>query len=105
MARLLRSMPELLVLIKGMVAAIRSVLLTLLLLFLILYVFAILFRQLTVDSDIGEDKFPNIMKAMQTLVLDGILYDGPGDLMAAWEEQSMYLLIVAYYLFVLCAAL
>merc|ERR1719261_1833076 len=78
-ARLLRSMPELLVLIKGMIAAIRSVFFTLLLLFLLLYVFAILFRQLTVDSTIGEEKFPAMMKTIQTLVLDGILFDGTGD--------------------------
>merc|ERR1719183_2384679 len=61
MARLLRSMPELLVLIKGMIAAIRSVFFTLLLLFLLLYVFSILFRQLTMESLIGEEKFPSIL--------------------------------------------
>merc|ERR1719453_587936 len=69
-ARLLRSMPELLVLIKGMIAAIRSVFFTLLLLFLLLYVFAILVRQLTVDTTIGEEKFPTIIKSIQTLTLD-----------------------------------
>jgi len=104
-ARLLRSMPELLVLIKGMIAAIRSVFFTLVLLFLILYVFAILFRQLTVDTAIGAEKFYNILSCMQTLVLDGILFDGPGDLMALIEDESLYVLVVVYYLFVLFAAL
>merc|ERR1719265_2737752 len=103
MARLLRSMPELLVLIKGMIAAIRSVFFTLVLLFLILYVFAILFRQLTVDTVIGAEKFYNILSCMQTLVLDGILFDGPGDLMALIEDESLYVLVVVYYLFVLFA--
>merc|ERR1712003_287953 len=51
MARLLRSMPELLILIKGMVAALRSVFFTLLLLVILMYVFAILFRQMTMDVD------------------------------------------------------
>lgn len=105
MARLLRSMPELLVLIKGMIAAIRSVFFTLLLLVLLLYVFSILFRQMTVDATIGKLKFPTIMSSIHTLVLDGILFDGPGDLMALMEEENLYILIVAYYFFVLFAAL
>merc|ERR1719265_1702587 len=99
MARLLRSMPELLVLIKGMIAAIRSVFFTLLLLVLLLYVFSILFRQMTVDAVIGKLKFPTIMSSIHTLVLDGILFDGPGDLMALMEEENLYILIVAYYFF------
>merc|ERR1712086_1005928 len=50
MARLLRAFPELLILIKGMVASMRSVFTTLFLLVLFLYVFGIAFAQLTSDT-------------------------------------------------------
>lgn len=105
MARLLRSMPELLMLIKGMIAAIRSVFFTLVLLFLLLYVFAILFRQMSADTDLEEDYFPGMGSAIHTLVLDGILFDSPGDLMSVMIEDSQYHLILAFYLFVLLATL
>mmetsp|Transcript_114998 Transcript_114998/g.211479 ORF Transcript_114998/g.211479 Transcript_114998/m.211479 type:complete len:788 (+) Transcript_114998:60-2423(+) len=104
MARLLRSMPELLILIKGMIAAIRSVFFTLLLLFLLLYISAILFRQLTADSAVGEEFFPGIMSTAHRLVLDGMLHDGPADLMAACVDEGMYILVPLFYMFILMAA-
>merc|ERR550532_2916939 len=78
MAKLLRSMPELLILIKGMVSAMRSVFFTLLLLGILIYVFAIAFRQLTADTDAGKIYFYNIPKSMHTLLIDGTIMDGPG---------------------------
>merc|ERR1719262_2019509 len=59
MARLLRAMPELLILIKGMVAALRSVFFTLGLLFVMLYIFGIAFVQICDDSPC-ELIFPDV---------------------------------------------
>merc|ERR1719359_2750168 len=64
MARLLRSIPELVVLIKGIKAVSRSVLVFFLLWFIIIYVFAVLFKQLTYDEDIGDRYFETVPHAM-----------------------------------------
>merc|ERR1719446_1940249 len=71
MARMLRSMPELLILIKGMVAAMRSVGFVLLLLFIMMYVFSIAFVQFLRDTDAGKSLFPGIPIAIYTLLMSG----------------------------------
>merc|ERR1719487_215615 len=75
MARLLRSMPELMILIKGMVAGMRSVIFTLFLLIVIIYIFAIAFRQLADGTEVGEDYFSNVPLAMATLLHRGTFMD------------------------------
>merc|ERR1712187_205520 len=50
MVRLLRAMPELLILVKAMGASIRSCSFVAILEFMILFVFGILFKQLTAES-------------------------------------------------------
>jgi hypothetical protein len=75
MARLLKAMPELLVLIKGMVVAMRSVFFTLCLLAGILYVFGIAFVQLMKDTTAGDAYFGSVPQAMNSLLLQGLLPD------------------------------
>lgn len=75
MARLLRAMPELMVLIKGMVVAMRSVFFTLILLAGIIYIFGIAFVQLLKDTDVGDELFKNVFMAMDSLLLQGVLPD------------------------------
>jgi len=75
MAKLLRAVPELIILIKGIWVAARSVFFTLVLLVLIIYVFAIILRQVTDDTIIGREYYASIPKAMQSLLLDGVLPD------------------------------
>mmetsp|Transcript_95664 Transcript_95664/g.275649 ORF Transcript_95664/g.275649 Transcript_95664/m.275649 type:complete len:693 (+) Transcript_95664:105-2183(+) len=107
MARLFRAMPELLILIKGMVAATRSVLFTLCLLAIILYVFGIAFRQLvgeTVRNADGELYFGSVFTAMHTLLLDGTLMDGTGSVVKALARES-FAYVAMFYLFILLAAL
>mmetsp|Transcript_13072 Transcript_13072/g.33698 ORF Transcript_13072/g.33698 Transcript_13072/m.33698 type:complete len:742 (+) Transcript_13072:107-2332(+) len=86
LARMLRSMPELMILIKGMVAATRSVFFTLCLLFILLYVFAILMTQLTDGSPIydpeHENYFKSIPTSMYSLLLYGTFLDNLGPVMA-----------------------
>merc|ERR1719277_972170 len=52
--RLFRSVPELLILIKGIAAAARSVFFTLILLLLLLYAFGISMKQMTEGTSIGS---------------------------------------------------
>jgi len=95
MARLLRAMPELLILIKGMIAAMRSVSFTLGLLFVMLYIFAIAFVQLC-DGSECQVFFPDVPSAMHELLLNAALMDGLANLVLPLKEQSLILLLVLY---------
>merc|ERR1719482_1395006 len=60
MAKLLWAIPELVILIKGILTAARSVFFTLMLLVILLYLYAIVFRQITKGSPFGEEFYPSI---------------------------------------------
>jgi len=75
MAKLLRAVPELIILIKGIWVAARSVLFTLLLLFIIIYFFAIVLRQITSETEIGDKYYKSVPAAMSSLLLDAVLPD------------------------------
>merc|ERR1719291_1098270 len=62
-ARLLHAAPELLILAKGIFAAIRSVIAVMCLLSLVVYVFAILFVQLLSGSAVAVGMFENVPEA------------------------------------------
>jgi len=103
MARLFRAMPELLILIKGMMAAMRSVFFTLCLLVIVLYVFGIALTQLVgvsvLNAD-GKPYFGTVPGSMYTLLLDGTLMDGVGPCVKALGNES-YLFAFVFYVFVL----
>eukprot|EP00427_Karlodinium_veneficum_P042552 CAMPEP_0169262392 /NCGR_PEP_ID=MMETSP1016-20121227/43683_1 /TAXON_ID=342587 /ORGANISM="Karlodinium micrum, Strain CCMP2283" /LENGTH=480 /DNA_ID=CAMNT_0009344915 /DNA_START=286 /DNA_END=1726 /DNA_ORIENTATION=+ len=103
LARLLRAMPELLVMIKGMLAATRSVALTILLLVFILYVFGIVERLLSNDTEVGEKYFSSVPTAMGNLVLHGALLDNVGAVMEDLSSQP--LCAIAYVVVIMLAAL
>lgn len=77
MARLMRAVPELVTLIKGMLAAVRSVGSTLVLLVIFMYIFAIIFTQYFQDHPDPEyiNRFGTMMNSMFTLFLAGTLLD------------------------------
>eukprot|EP00927_Polykrikos_kofoidii_P084894 TRINITY_DN9081_c0_g1_i1.p1 TRINITY_DN9081_c0_g1~~TRINITY_DN9081_c0_g1_i1.p1 ORF type:complete len:664 (-),score=140.56 TRINITY_DN9081_c0_g1_i1:252-2243(-) len=104
MAKLLRAMPELLILIKGMVSAMRSVCFTLLLQLIILYVFGITFVQITSDMEIGQKHFGLVVTSMHTLLVYGTLMDNIGELVYELIEESAINAGV-FYIFVLISAL
>lgn len=104
MARLLRAMPELMILIKGMVAAMRSVFFTLFLLVIIMYVFAVAFTQLTDGTQVGDMHFKSVPDSMYTLLLYGTLLDNVGPLADRLGRESLFLGAV-FFFFVLLGAL
>jgi len=63
------------ILIKGIGAASRSVCVFFLLWLIIIYVFAVVFRQLADGSEVGDGYFGSVPEAMNTLLLRGILAD------------------------------
>eukprot|EP00441_Pelagodinium_beii_P038469 CAMPEP_0197631874 /NCGR_PEP_ID=MMETSP1338-20131121/8893_1 /TAXON_ID=43686 ORGANISM="Pelagodinium beii, Strain RCC1491" /NCGR_SAMPLE_ID=MMETSP1338 /ASSEMBLY_ACC=CAM_ASM_000754 /LENGTH=796 /DNA_ID=CAMNT_0043203413 /DNA_START=72 /DNA_END=2462 /DNA_ORIENTATION=+ len=75
MARLVRMMPELMILVKGLLVASRSVFFTLVLLMIITYVFAIAFMQLAKDTPEVDHLFGSFGDSMLNLILHCILPD------------------------------
>jgi len=74
MARVLRSVPELVVLVKTIGVASRSVFFFFVFWLIIIYVYAVACRQITRDdNDIAGKYFESVPDAMNTLLLDGIL--------------------------------
>eukprot|EP00929_Paragymnodinium_shiwhaense_P053792 TRINITY_DN2695_c0_g1_i1.p1 TRINITY_DN2695_c0_g1~~TRINITY_DN2695_c0_g1_i1.p1 ORF type:complete len:988 (-),score=302.05 TRINITY_DN2695_c0_g1_i1:112-2994(-) len=101
-ARLLRSVPELVILMKGVVSALRSMAVFVLLWTLLVYIFAVFLRHVTDDSEIGLEYFETVPHAMNTLVLDGIL---PGSGRLVHEiTVAVPLLYPVLMIFVLIAA-
>jgi len=72
MAKILRAVPELVIIMKGIGFAARSVAVFMVLWVMIVYVFAVAFRQLTNDLDIGRTYFPTVPGAMNTLLMQGV---------------------------------
>lgn len=103
MARLLHAMPELMILVKGISVAARSVFFTLLLLIIILYIFAVVFRQLCADNELEESHFASVPEAMVTLLLQGVLPD-QGTLVTDLGNQHLVFGAVAI-VFVLLSSL
>jgi len=95
-ARLLRLFPEFMVLVAGTLQGIRSVVATLGLLSLLIYVFAILFTQLLQGTTTATDlQFDGVMQSMNTLMLQGIFADQAqmitSMLEAGWVEYFVFL--------------
>jgi len=81
MAKLMRFFPELQIIVKGMVAAVRSVICTAILLIMILYVWAIIFTSEYHQGDISDDDvmgtanqlFGSMTKSMRHLFIMGTI--------------------------------
>mmetsp|Transcript_3534 Transcript_3534/g.8804 ORF Transcript_3534/g.8804 Transcript_3534/m.8804 type:complete len:760 (-) Transcript_3534:34-2313(-) len=104
MARLLRAMPEIMILIKGMLQASRSVIFTLLLLLMLMYVFAIAMTQLLDGTKIGDRKYSSVLHSMASLWIHGALLDEV-NWMTKQLSRDSYACTALFTLFVLLAAL
>lgn len=104
-AKLVRLVPELIILLKGMIIAGKSVAVTMSLLAIVLYVFAIFFVQTSsvfAPSAHGEF-FTNMKTSVNTLWLNGILVDETsGIAMKLWDEN--WVLLLVFYCFILLSA-
>ncbi|CAE7210690.1 sohB [Symbiodinium pilosum] len=68
-------MPEVMIIIKGLTVASRSVFFTFVLLLLINYIFAIAFRQLAQDTPLEMSLFPSVHGAVLNLVVQCVMPD------------------------------
>ncbi|OLP76729.1 Sodium channel protein para [Symbiodinium microadriaticum] len=105
MARLLRMVPELLILVKAIAAAMRSVGFTLILLFIVLYVFGIGFTQLLKGSELLEDRFKGVALSMQMLFLHCTLLDSISELVEIFMEDQQWVALALLYSFLILSAI
>eukprot|EP00439_Symbiodinium_sp_Y106_P019616 s2665_g2.t1 len=105
MARLLRYMPELFILVKAIVAAMRSVVFTLALLMLLLYAFSIAFTQSLKGTACGRIYFNNVLLSMQSFFIFGTLLDEVWDLVSAMVAEKLWLALAGLYLFIIFSSI
>jgi len=103
MTRLLRAVPEVITLLKGIVAALRSVFFTLVLLVLLLYIFGIIFRSEAKGSSV-EDLFPSVTESMWVLLVHGTFLDAVADVITAVRQKGDAFMTVVLLLFILLSS-
>jgi len=96
LAKLLQSIPELVIIMKGIKFASRSVSVFFALWLVIIYVFAILFRQLTDQTKVGANYFPSVLAAMNSLMLQGIFPESAAMVNESAEIWYLWPLIVFF---------
>jgi hypothetical protein len=103
MARIFRAIPELMIMVKGMAAATRSVAVTLLLLSTCIYVFGIAFTQLMESSPHGKKYFASVPDSMNTLLAYGIIMENTPDLINDIGKEHI-VFAALFLIFVLLAS-
>merc|ERR1712187_876086 len=83
-----------------MAAASRSVVLTLFLLSIIIFVFAVGFRQATDGTPLGNSAFRTVPIAFETLLLKGILPDQRDVVLELGEAEFVYKIIALIFILV-----
>lgn len=101
-ARLLRYVPELMVIIRGIAAAMRSMAVTLTLLVLLIYVFAIVFTQLLMGSEPGSHYFASVPGSMLSLAFYGIILEGTPEVVKE-VGQASFVCAALFFVFILTA--
>merc|ERR1719310_1834810 len=90
MARLLRAVPELLILIKGMMAGMRAVFFVCILMLIFTYIMAIALVQISTGTEsVEEEYFETVPAAMLSLLIHGALLDEFGGLVYTLQEESI----------------
>jgi len=106
MAKLMKAFPELMLIVKGLVAAARAVAWTLVLLLMIMFVFSILFTSVfhqgwATDEEVEDDigfYFGSMSKSMFTLVIYGTLLDEVTDCATAIRGSGKIITMLPVFL-------
>lgn len=88
------------IMIKGVVAASRSVFVTLVLLLFIVYVWAIGFRTVTYGTEVGNTYFKTIPQSMLSLFLQGVLPDMATFVYELSEQHIGYGIIMLVFILI-----
>merc|ERR1712151_1260306 len=95
-------MPEVMVILKSLLTATRTVIFTLVLLGAIIYVFAIFFTELAQGTSLEHTYFRDVSTSMHTLLVAGAFPDND-EIMWSFAAENIILWIV-FLLFILLAA-
>merc|ERR1712048_1383680 len=97
--RLMKAFPELIMMIKGMHAAIRALSTTFMLLSGLIYVYSIMLCILLKDDPGVEVYFSSMPRAMWSLLMDGTLMDSTGSLTSALIDLDFELAVMGIAVF------
>jgi hypothetical protein len=100
-SRVIVAFPVLVTLVHAMVAAIRSVGSTIMLLIIFMYIFAIFFMQQLKET--MPDEFGTLQTAMKTLFVCGCILDEVGTLAKDLQKNSQYMFFVLVFYILLTA--
>merc|ERR1712232_260965 len=89
--RVVRQVPELLLIIKGVIMAFRPTIVVMSLIGLIIYAFAIVFRVALHGTEIGAKRFSSMPTSMATLLIEAILSGTRGGpvMRETWSESPL----------------
>jgi len=102
MGRLLRHVTELVIFLKGVMAAARAVVAILILVMGAMYVWAICFTQMMRGSEAGDSNFNSVWRSMRTLWIHGALLDDVNEVMVKLEKESV-ICVLMFDIFILTA--
>jgi len=106
LVRLIRQLPELVVIIKGMLYSIRAVASSLIMACILIYVFAILEHMLLKDEEVVEGHFSTLPLCMWTLLMDGLLLMNTSTTLGHIVHQGKFhttAAVMVFLLFILIA--
>jgi len=102
-AKLLRTMPEITVLVRAMFSALRAVGITLAFLVVVDYIFAVAFTQTARGTSLQRHHFPSVMGSMHTLLIAGAFPDTETIMRDTAAENILFWILLA--LFILFASI
>eukprot|EP00928_Gymnodinium_smaydae_P080690 TRINITY_DN6433_c0_g1_i1.p1 TRINITY_DN6433_c0_g1~~TRINITY_DN6433_c0_g1_i1.p1 ORF type:complete len:630 (-),score=84.67 TRINITY_DN6433_c0_g1_i1:303-2192(-) len=105
LVRLMRSMPELLTLIKGIRVGLRAVLSSLILVFILIYMFGMVLHMFLKEVDSVQEHFANLPLCMWTLLMDGVLTDSTKETLDKLIEAEEWLMLLLFLFFVLLSCM
>eukprot|EP00929_Paragymnodinium_shiwhaense_P082169 TRINITY_DN4321_c0_g2_i1.p1 TRINITY_DN4321_c0_g2~~TRINITY_DN4321_c0_g2_i1.p1 ORF type:complete len:730 (-),score=178.59 TRINITY_DN4321_c0_g2_i1:152-2341(-) len=106
MTKLMNAMPELLTMMKGAIASMRCVGVSITLVFGVTYVFSILMRQLTNGTLVGHVNFPSVPMAAFTLLMEGMMPDNFGLMTELMHSGNRWwILVITFFMFLFCVML
>lgn len=103
MAHVVRKVPELLIMVKALGAAARSVGIAIMMLAMVLYVFAIAFTSVLEDTSVGQESFRTVSLSMHSLLMHGAFLDDISGVMHRLLEES-YMGFAMMYVVIMLAA-
>jgi len=99
LTRLLRTVPGLLTMINGMKSGFSSVASSLLLVFVLVYVFSIAILMFLKDEEGFDSQYSNLSRCMWTLLMDGTIMDNPGRTLTKLLDAHNFNCLISLFFF------